>query len=100
MPRCPTKDQRYNSLLQTQQSERRGLESSILITISPPTFHGAISQERGASAWLTSLPIDDHEFSLHKSAFRDPLSLQYMAGHYKIHHHTVHVAINLVSNMH
>ena len=36
-----------------------------------------LSQERGASAWLTSLPIDDHGFALHKSAFRDPLSLRY-----------------------
>lgn len=27
--------------------------------------------------WLTSLPIDDHGFALHKSAFRDALSLGY-----------------------
>ena len=36
-----------------------------------------LSQEKGASAWLTSLPIDDHGFALHKSAFRDALSLRY-----------------------
>ena len=59
-----------------------------------------LSRERGASAWLTSLAIDDHGFTLHKSAFRDALSLSSMAGHYKIYHHTVHVAIYLVSNMH
>lgn len=30
-----------------------------------------LSQEKGASARLTSLLIDDHGFALHKSAFRD-----------------------------
>ena len=36
-----------------------------------------LSQEKGASVWLTSLPIKDHRFALHKSAFRDALSLCY-----------------------
>ena len=36
-----------------------------------------LSQEKGASTWLTALPIDDHGFALHKSAFRDGLSLRY-----------------------
>ena len=36
-----------------------------------------LSQEKGASTWLTALPIDKHGFSLHKSAFRDALSLRY-----------------------
>ena len=36
-----------------------------------------LSQEKGASTWLTALPIDDHGFALHKSAFRDALSLRY-----------------------
>ena len=31
-----------------------------------------LSQEKGASTWLTVLPIDDHGFALHKSAFRMP----------------------------
>ena len=34
-----------------------------------------LSKEKGASTWLSSLPIDDHGFALHKSAFRDALSL-------------------------
>ena len=46
-----------------------------------------LSQKKGASAWLTLLPIDDHGFALHKSAFRDGLSLSSMAGHSKINHH-------------
>ena len=36
-----------------------------------------LAQEKGASAWLTSLPIDEHGFAMHKSAFRDALSLRY-----------------------
>ena len=36
-----------------------------------------LSQEKGASTWLTALPIDNHGFALHKSAFRDALSLRY-----------------------
>ena len=36
-----------------------------------------LSREKGASTWLTALPIDEHGFALHKSAFRDALSLRY-----------------------
>ena len=36
-----------------------------------------LSQEKGASTWLTALPIDEHGFALHKAAFRDSLSLRY-----------------------
>ena len=32
-----------------------------------------LSQEKGASTWLTALPIDNHGFALHKTAFRDAL---------------------------
>ncbi len=35
------------------------------------------SQEKGASTWLTAMPIDVHGFALHKSAFRDALSIRY-----------------------
>ena len=36
-----------------------------------------LSQEKRASTLLTALPIDDHGFALHKSAFKDALSLRY-----------------------
>ena len=36
-----------------------------------------LSQEKGASTWLTALPIDEHSFALPKAAFRDSLSLRY-----------------------
>ncbi len=34
-----------------------------------------LDQEKGASTWLTSLPIQEFRFSLHKGAFQDPLML-------------------------
>ena len=36
-----------------------------------------ISAEKGASSWLTTLPIAEHGFALHKGAFRDALCLRY-----------------------
>ena len=36
-----------------------------------------LAQEKGASTWLTSLPIEEHGFALHKAAFKDALSLRY-----------------------
>ena len=40
-----------------------------------------LASEKGASSWLTALPIDEHGFALmHKGAFRDALSLRYLTG--------------------
>ena len=36
-----------------------------------------ITSEKGASSWLTVLPIKAHGFTLHKGAFRDGLCLRY-----------------------
>lgn len=36
-----------------------------------------LAQERGSSCWLTTLPIEEHGFSLHKGAFVDALALRY-----------------------
>ena len=36
-----------------------------------------LSEEKGASTWWTTLPIDEHGFALHKAAFRDALALRY-----------------------
>ena len=36
-----------------------------------------LAQEKGASTWLTSLPLGEFGFSLHKGAFRDALALCY-----------------------
>ena len=36
-----------------------------------------LAQEKGASSWLTALPIREFGFTLHKGAFRDALCLRY-----------------------
>ena len=36
-----------------------------------------LAQEKGASNWLTTLPIDENGFTLHKSAFCDAIALRY-----------------------
>ena len=36
-----------------------------------------LAQERGASSWLTSLPIQEFGFALHKGTFQDALALCY-----------------------
>eukprot|EP00731_Ephydatia_muelleri_P017662 Em0010g760a len=36
-----------------------------------------LCQEKGASSWLTGLPIEEYGFTLHKTAFRDALALRY-----------------------
>ena len=37
----------------------------------------AICSEKGASSWLSALPISENGFALHKGAFRDALCLRY-----------------------
>ena len=36
-----------------------------------------LCQEKGASSWLTGLPIEEYGFTLHKTAFRDASALRY-----------------------
>ncbi len=36
-----------------------------------------LASERGASNWLTTLPIEEFGFTLHKGAFHDALALRY-----------------------
>ena len=36
-----------------------------------------LNDEKGASSWLTVLPLEEHHFALHKQAFRDALALRY-----------------------
>ena len=44
---------------------------------SSPQKSLELASEKGASAWLTTLPIEEHGFSLHKQAFRDALCVRY-----------------------
>ena len=37
----------------------------------------SLLSEKGASPWLSALPVEEHGFALHKGAFRDALFLRY-----------------------
>ena len=63
-----------------QEKRRSQLETANdLKSRLPPTLRLAtdLASEKGASTWLTSLPLEEHGFALHKSAFRDALCLRY-----------------------
>ena len=49
---------------------RHHLDSSLRLALD-------LAVERGASTWLTALPLDEYGFALHKSAFQDALALRY-----------------------
>ena len=53
--------------------------ASQLKSTLPPDLQRAmdLSQEKGASNWLTTLPVEEFGFHLHKGAFRDALALRY-----------------------
>ncbi len=36
-----------------------------------------LAREKGSSSWLTTLPLEEHGFTLHKGAFIDALALRY-----------------------
>ena len=36
-----------------------------------------LAKEKGASSWLTAIPLREYGFNLHKSAFRDAIALSY-----------------------
>ena len=50
------------------------LKSSLLSSLQ---YSLTLAQEKGASSWLTVLPISEFGFTLHKGAFRDALCLRY-----------------------
>ena len=54
-------------------------EASHLKSILPDSLQHAVelAQEKGASSWLTALPVEEFGFALHKGAFHDALALRY-----------------------
>ena len=59
---------------QSQQEEAANLGETL-----PPILQKSmeVETEKGASAWLTAIPIKEHGFTLHKQAFRDALCIHY-----------------------
>ena len=73
---------RLGTRLATVRKTRRLLQSSNADEVKaklPRHLQRAmeLGSEKGASSWLSALPIEDHGFALHKSDFRDALCLRY-----------------------
>ena len=62
----------------TQRKELEGFAKRIYDQLPPDLFSSVeLSCEKGASNWLSCLPLKFHGFSLHKTAFRDAVMLRY-----------------------
>ena len=63
----------------TLRRQRESTAASDLKERLPRNLQRALeaSTEKGASSWLSTLPITEHGFALHKGAFRDALCLRY-----------------------
>ena len=74
-----TEQTKARSEVQKLRRDKAEQASLVLKDLLPRSlkFSMELAQEKGASSWLTSLPIEEYGFSLHKSAFRDALALRY-----------------------
>ena len=67
-----------SKIRQEKQSELASTEVSVFETL-PNSLKRVkeLASEKGASSWLTALPITDHGFRLHTGAFHDALCLRH-----------------------
>ena len=65
--------------VQQQQREQASKSAVVLKNKLPAPDRKALelASEKGASNWLTSLPIEEFDFCPHKGAFKDALALRY-----------------------
>ena len=76
---CHTLQQHIKRELKLTQSRRQKEHATQIQSNLATSLQRSVelSKEKGASTWLTALPIKEHGFTLHKGAFRDALSLRY-----------------------
>ena len=66
------------SIHKQKQERQRTAANQIESQLSDPMKRSVtLAREKGASSWLTVIPLEEHGYSLHKSAFRDCLYLRY-----------------------
>jgi len=67
-----------NSIRNTNLTSLNDKAKMIYSTLTPSSQRLVdMAMEKGSSAWLTVIPIRDHGYNLHKSAFKDSLCLRY-----------------------
>ena len=71
--------QHTKSLIRSDRKKQQKIAATNLKSLLPTNLKrvSELASERGASNWLTVLPLKDHGFNLHKGAFRDALCLRY-----------------------
>ena len=76
---CITSQMEAKAEIRRLRHQQTSQEAENLKCILPTVRHRAmeLASEKGASNWLTALPIEEYGFRLHKGAFRDTLSLRY-----------------------
>ena len=76
---CHSVQQSIKRRIQHTKHTKQKEDAKNLLHNRPTPFQHSmeLSQEKGASTWLTALPIDEHGFTMHKAAFRDSLALRY-----------------------
>ena len=65
--------------IQRERRQKADLNANRLREELTPTLKKAmdLAKEKGSSSWLTTLPLEEHGFCLHKGAFVDALALRY-----------------------
>ena len=65
--------------IRRQNDEKNSKEAADLHRELPLQLQKAVdlAKEKGASTWLTALPLKEHSFALHRAAFHDAMSLRY-----------------------
>ena len=70
--------QLHSEVHATQQKELEEFANSIYDQLPPDLLSSVeLACEKGASNWLSCLPLKFHGFALHKTAFRDAVMLRY-----------------------
>ena len=71
----------YEQKSKITSERRKNLDNAAkeLFTDLPKSLQRSVevASEKGASTWLTALPLIEHGFALHKGSFRDALCLRY-----------------------
>ena len=63
-----------------QTNRDKAIASAATLRVTTPKSRQCamdLAQERGASSWLTILPLEEFGLTLHKGAFRDAIALRY-----------------------
>ena len=76
---CRESQKRAKSIAHSAKRQHETARANDVFNKLPRSQQRALlaSKEKGASSWLSALPMVEHGFALHKGAFRDTLCLCY-----------------------